>query len=481
MKDNSLLLLKDGIDEIRTQGSISENKVEIEFINLLSKGSYINSNGILTDLLEYNGQINTHFIVQDSLIKSYFPRGSEGIINTSFNIKGKGKVFYTKGDLKLTKFNIPKLLDIPSGKAEFENNDKDILITSMFISGDYGKLKSTESFKFLNLQNKSFYSINLGLNLQEFHLDKILNFKENVLDGLNASLTGKVQCSSDFKKIEIVSKKLSSKKIYYAASGRRIIDYRNATLKDLKFEIDLEDKKTRLGSEVHLKDTVAKVEARIGEKVEVLADFEELNLKEVLSIDGLDFWGRGPGRLKVIADSKDILFKILLKTKESKFLNYRFGEIDTEMDLFLNKSILKIKKAKLQKETSQYSIQGVVDFKNKTHLDLDAKVVRSSYKMLKDLIYPISSGLNFLPQEIAGFIGGRFKIFGTIGSLEVAGAFDGKQLDFQGESIPNIKGSFSYQKEVLSINDILIKKRSGVITGDYFFDVKKIRINIVLK
>ena len=64
--------------------------------------------------------------------------------------------------------------------------------------------------------------------------------------------------------------------------------------------------------------------------MDILADFGQLDLQESLAITGLDFIGKGSGQLRVLGDSVDALFEIRLKIKDSKFLDYRFGDIDTK-------------------------------------------------------------------------------------------------------------------------------------------------------
>ena len=460
------------IDEIRIEASMGESDINIKSLNIASQSNYINMKGSITSHLEYHGDIYTHFFTQESPVRDYLPAHSRGLVKSSFNIKGKGKDFYSKGTLELKDFKIPKNLDIPTAKASFEKKGKEIFITSLSIDGNHGKLKSKKKFKILNLTQKKFHPIVLNLNLESFRLDKFLYFKENVLNGLKVSLTGDIKCSSDFKILKISSNKMFAEKIFYSARERKILDYRNANLKDLDFKINLKNRNVSLKSEIHLKNTKAKVEGQIGKKVEISASFDRLNLQEVLSIEGLNFWGEGRGELKVIADSRDTLFKILLKTKKSKFLNYRFGEIDTEMDLFLKKNILKIRWANLKKKRSRYSVEGIIDFKKRTRLDLDTKIMRSSYKMLKDLLFPISNSLNFLPKDLNGILAGGAKIKGEINNLEIIGEFNGKQLDFQGEGIPSINANFVYGKNILSINNILIKKRNGKISGNYTFNTK---------
>ena len=76
-----------------------------------------------------------------------------------------------------------------------------------------------------------------------------------------------------------------------------------------------------------------------------------MDLKEALSITGLEFFGEGQGKLNVMSNNNDTLFKISLKTKKSSFLDYRFGQIDTDIDLFLGKKFLHIKEAQIKKAT----------------------------------------------------------------------------------------------------------------------------------
>ena len=78
-----------------------------------------------------------------------------------------------------------------------------------------------------------------------------------------------------------------------------------------------------------------------------------------------------------------------------------------------------------------------------------------------------------MPEEISGVIKGDFKIQGHIDNLKVFGQSSGQQLDFWGEGIPQINLNFLYEKEVLDISKIIIKKRNGSASGNYSFDIKK--------
>ena len=82
----------------------------------------------------------------------------------------------------------------------------------------------------------------------------------------------------------------------------------------------------------------------------------------------------------------------------------------------------------------------------KTYINLNANVERSSYRSLKDLIFPVSSKAPLLPEDIPGDLRGHVNIKGYVDDLNIIGEASGKEIDILGENISNIKSAFFISK-----------------------------------
>ena len=144
--------------------------------------------------------------------------------------------------------------------------------------------------------------------------------------------------------------------------------------------------------------------------------------------------------------------------------------LKTSMVLSLNKGTLAIDEAKLKRGRSQYLVTGDINFENKTYLKLDGKVISSSYLQLKKLIDPITKDIDFLPDDASGIIEGGVEIVGFIDDLKVSGGFSARDVGLWSENIERLSSRFSYRRNNLKLEDVILKKGRGIARGRYVFN-----------
>ena len=463
------------VDELKARVEMSDNHMSIEHLYLSLKDNYVFVDGVVQgdplDIksLKYSGNIKMRSSVQEVARRIPSKIKISGLINSDFKFKGEGTRLEGEGDIQLENFRAP-YFNIPNGKVSFKVTEEDIIVGSIDIDNVYGKLKTSHSFKIFNLSRKEIYPINLSVNMESLQLNKFLFLKSTFWNNLEVVLTGAVQLKNKGDILEVSSENIFSKKIYYASRGKQIIHYRDSRLKNVDFDINLKTGSVDLRSELELEKTSGKISGQFGRKMNVVANFEKLSLKELLSIEGLDISGIGAGQLLF---KEGGVLEIKVKTKDSTVLGYRLGETDVNIDLFLNKSFLKIKDSKVKKAGSLYFVDGLIDFKNTTHLDLKVRTKRSTYSSLKDLIFPVSDKVKFLPKEISGYWQGHSRIWGDVGGIKVSAQYLGKELAFKGEVIPMLSVDFLYKGDIIELKNIIIKKGSGFINGNYAFNKKR--------
>ena len=467
------------IDEVKAQIEMGDAHMSIEHLYLALRDDYVFGEGIVfegdpSDMksFKYSGDIGVRSSSQE-IIRNFFPKiRLSGLIDFDFKFKGRGTSLGGRGNFYLENFRTPHL-NIPNGKGSFKVVEQDVIVTSIDIDNVYGKLKVSNSFKVVNLSKKELYPIKISANVESLRLNKFLSLKGAFWNNLEVILTGAIQLKKKGGMLEVSSRNLFSKKIYYAAKEKQIIHYRNSNLKNINFDINLNTGSVKLEAELELKKTLGKISGRIGKKINVVAIFDKIDLKEVLSIKNLDILGTGSGRVVFKGIPSNAWLEINLKTKESAVLGYRLGAMDANIDLFLNKSFLKIKDSKARRLKSIYFVEGEIDYKSKTHIDLRVKTKRSTYRYLKDLIFPLSSKVNFLPKETSGYLQGHSRIWGYTDGIKVSGQYLGKQLNLNVGVIPMVSLDFLYKGNIIELKNIIIKKGSGFVNGSYTFDKKK--------
>ena len=466
-------------DEIKARIKMSDDQMNIDDLHLALKDNYLFGEGIVVEgdpsdmkSVEYSGNIGVRSSSQE-IIRNIFPKIKlSGFIDFDFKFQGQGTKLDGEGSVYLEKFKTPHF-NIPNGKVSFKVFEQDVIISDLDIDNVYGKLKVSDPFKIINLSSRELYPIEISANMESLQLNKFLSLKGAFWNNLEVVLTGGVRLNNRGEMLKVRSRNLFSKKIYYAANGKKIVHYENAKLKNVDFEINLNVGSVELQVELELKKTLGKISGRIGKKTNVEVLFDRVDLKELLSIGNLDILGTGSGGLVFKGVPGDALLEVNLKTRNSGVLGYRLGEIDANIDLFLNKNFLKIKNSKIKKDESIYFIEGKIDYKRKTYIDLKVETKMCTYKSLNDLIFPLSSKVKFLPPQISGYLEGHSRIRGYTDGIKVSGQYSGKGLGFMGEVIPMASVDFSYEGNIIELENIIIKKGSGFLKGNYRFDKRK--------
>ncbi|MCY4643678.1 MAG: translocation/assembly module TamB domain-containing protein [Bacteriovoracales bacterium] len=467
------------IDDVSADIKIRPKNVIIQNLNILSEDSSILAKAQASFGMhfpkdfEYNAELKVSSFIESIIKKNTFNSDITGELESHIKLKGRGRHFDSSGHIELARVATPfvKVLD---GRIDFKKSGDDIVATSLRGFNKSGGLEVKDRFKIFNLSSKEFYPFDLNIKMSSLNLSEFFFFQEKRNHNFDITLDGEANILSDFKNIQIISKNLFSKKTHYSVGGMSVLDYREANIKNLELNIDTDLSYSSFRGTLNLDETLANISGYIGKEIDISIDFPQLNLEEALSIGTLDFSGKGMGRLKIEkSKGRDLLFKIYLNVKKSQFLGYRFGGVDANIDYLVGEKIVAIKKGALRKERSVIFVDGEVDFKNRVHLDLKFNSSRGIYKSLKDLTFPISKEIDFLPGRLDGNLSGDVRVWGYVDDVNVDGKYIGEQLNFLGESIQGISLDFSYKKSVLRINNISIRKGNGFIRGNYTFYVNR--------
>ena len=466
------------VDEVFARVKMLPDTMVVEQLQLRARDSLALFSGEIKNYLaevknfEYSGELSVKSL-RGERMKDFFPDTKiYGNIDAHFKLSGKGRDFSGQGSLDVKDFKTANF-NIAQGRVEFAKIKQDIVVNSVKIRIKGGELRVGHSFKLFNLAQNTFYPVDIFGEMKSFHIDRFLLLREFSLDGFEVLLAGEFNFFIDDKKIKFSSDRLFASRLRYSYQGLQIVNSKNARLANVELIADLGGNDAVFKAGILMKKTAGKIVGRIGRELNIKADFKRLDLVEILAMEELNFKGIGKGSLLVTGPLDDILFRINLQTKNSGLLGYRFGAIDSKIDLFLSDSFLQIKKSKVYQGKSSYSVEGVIDYSKKTHIDLSVVSKRGTYRVLKDMIFPISSQVKVLPRDISGFFAGYFKILGYVDDLQVVGAYSGAQLDFWGEGVARLKLKFLYENNILQISDIVADKEQGVIQGSYSYDIAK--------
>ena len=479
---------KINIDEIKFGIEIGKKNIQVNYFEVFWGASKaIVSGEIEGDILglkklDYRGRVNIQASVHDFKNHIPFKENMQGVISSTLEIKGKDKDIVMDGNLEVENLTYSHL-NIPKGNVKFKKQKSDIVVISARASDGNGFASIKKEFKLFNLSRNEFYPLDLIIHSRALHLKNFLPLGKSKEKKLEAILTGDIRCITDFADVQLSSDQLIAKRLVFSNNKKKIISYKDAKLSSLRVVMPLSRGDIYLKSELELEKTLAKISGYIGDNIELSANFKKLDLQEVVAFKGVGFQGRGKGSLKIVGTPSDLILKIGLNVTESGIVGYRLGTVNTQIDISLNRGLLQIKKGKLIKSNSFYSIEGIVGLQKNIYLDLDAIIERSSYSSLKDLIFPVSNKIKYLPANNLGDLKGRVKVKGYVKELQVFGQISGQNLVAWKEEVSHARASFLYRKNILDIKEVVIKKGSGHISGNYKFNMenKKHRYSVLVK
>ena len=471
------------LDRIYVDLGIGNNMFLVNDLRAILGDNSISFNGgVKGDLfrlksLDYSGNIYIESRDQNFIQNIFMDKGDhfnmDGHIKSNFKIWGRGGGFQTKGDIDFFDFKAGSLI-FNYGKIKFEKVKNDLIINSIIIDDGKGKLNIKKPFAIFNFSKKTMMSFDVDGEFENIALENIISLFQNSNYKLKSSVSGFFNLRKDNNVVGFSSKKLFFKNLNYATKKTRIVNYRNVVMENVGIVFNSSLKKTTIIADLDLllNKTSFSISGYIGKETKIKAIFDKIYLNKLIDLNGLNFSGMGTGSIDFKLSDNSTLFDIDLDTKESGFNGYGLGDLDIGMLLSLDREILIIEKAKLTRGDSRYFVAGDVSFKNNVHINLDGKVIRSSYLQLKNLIHPITKDVKFLPDDLLGVIRGGFKINGPVDDLNISGRISAQEIGFLGEVMDSLDSDFLYKRGNMKFENIILKKGRGSVRGRYAFSGK---------
>ncbi len=479
-KKSSINLPQEFLDSISLEAEITRDSIIFPKFEISHELSQLWGSGKIQDPFknldnaQLDFKINNNVFLEDFhfLHKSLKPFTGHVIVNG--DIQGTIKDYAANIKAGLYDFSSP-YIKLKNSVIEFQKRKNLIIAKSVKIQDPDGSINYLGNSPLYDLEKKKLLNQSIQFNVKDLHSQKAFYFLGDTLDPLETIFNGELQLDLKGDDLKIQSARLVAPKLNLKGGSSYIFEYSDAQLLESTFDVNLKSGYLKMKSQLQVGETLADVEGWIGNgRLDVKTTFAKLNLDNISPIAGLKLYGDGVGTLFVRGPLNDVRFDIGLQTQNSKFLDLRIGEMDALMTLHLASSFIEIKKGISTKNKSKFNVKGVVDFKKKTHLDLTVTSKEFDYDDFKDFIYPISSDLDFLPDNIEGEFRTETKIWGHTQNqgYVITSNIIGSNIVYNEESFKYFKANFNYKDRVVRFKNIFLQKEKGNLNGNFSFDTK---------
>lgn len=229
-----------------------------------------------------------------------------------------------------------------------------------------------------------------------------------------------------------------------------------------------------IDSRVSFGNSGFKVKGRVADKeVAFVTKDGKIDFSELGPIAGTTILGKGDLGLKVYGPEDNVIFDILLKTKESEVLGYKLGEIEADLIYSLKGNSLKVRSFKGQQRESTYSGTGHFVFEEgHSGFELQVETQKMSYADSQKVLAPLFEELSYVPEELSFLANGDFRLKSDFekDELVVEGPLFLNYIDFFGEAIDSLRTQLEFEQGRLSLNKIQLKKGEGSLKGSFKLD-----------
>lgn len=466
----------DGVD-LRAELLPGELRVKrFDFTYLLSQ---LWGNGILRgDIynfkeLKFEGILNSSIFIKNlhSFDKALTEYNGHVLTKSNFEYKNNQISSVTEGEVKNI---VSPYAKIKNGKFTAKNIGQKLFIENALIDDPDGKIETLNSFELLDIKKLSLLEPKFKVKLTKAHSNKLLYFLKDSLDPLKTPLTGILDLDVNINRVKIKGKNVKSEYIALKDGAIDIFNFKNIIFKDMNFDIDVNTEIVDVLGELEFGESKANIKGQIrGKDLNAKVDMSSVNLKDVSPIAGQEFIGKGRATLDIAGPYDDVKFDLDINAEDSEYLDLKLGEVRGRIELFLGKKLINFLELKNKLGPSTFTLNGNVSFENDTTLDLDIYSDSFVYDDAVKMLYPITSGIKYLPRGIVGRFSSKTKITGKTKNLEFSAKTKvlARDMFYETESFSRASFELDFIKRKVFLKNAKLYKDRGVISPVMSYDL----------
>jgi translocation and assembly module TamB len=455
--------------------SIQRLKVQHDVHSLLLKGKIKNYPQLKNSNFILSGEANVY--LENLGNESSFPeviKLNSGFAHLSFNLEYvknlvAGKADIAISDLQSNFIKADKLI------LETELKQDALWLNGFSLSHGKEKLELLQSEKLFSLNDKKISIESLELRMLDLDLNNILLFMPE-LKSLKGSLTGNVDLGFQNEKLSIrpkdgfVIENLAL--IVNEKEPFTILKIDKAKFTSTEFRVL--NNEFQMDSQVELARSKMSIQGKINSKE---VDFKALNsiidFQDFGNISQLDV--KGVSRLDVIVSGSTDDTNINLKGKSKGFeiLGYKLGAAEKDITISLKDSTVFVNMLESVYRETPISGTGSINYGN-LDIALGINSPKANFHDLAEILSPVFSKLNFLPEDLDFNAKIDANIFGKtkIEQLKLKSDIQLRDMTAYGENFNSGELQIRFDKQNLFLNDLIVKKGGGELQGDFNYNLK---------
>jgi translocation and assembly module TamB len=455
--------------------SIQRLKVQHDVHSLLVKGKIKNYPQLRNSTLDLSGEANLYLKnLKDEISFPKMLKLNNGFAHVSFNLDyinnlAAGKIDLSISDLESSVIKADQLI------VEAELGQNSLWLNNFNLVHGNEKLELLKSEKIYTFNDNKISFESLDLRMADLNLNNVLLFMP-ALKPLKGNLTGNINL--DYQN-EILNIRLQDgflvenlALIVNEQDPFEILKIKRAKFSKSDFRVV--DNEFQMDSQVELGHSQMGIKGKVNSKeVEFKALNSVIDFQDFGNISQLDVKGISGLDVIVAGSTEDTMINLKGKSKGFEILGYKLGSTDKDITISLKDSTVFVNKLESLYRETPISGTGSINYGN-LDIALGINSPRANFHDLSEILHPIFSKLDFLPEDLDFNARIDANIFGKtkMDQLKLKSDIQFRDMTAYGENINSGELLIRLNNQHLSLTDLTMKKGGGEITGDFNYNLK---------
>lgn len=470
------------IDEIwgdieigRKNARIFRLKVQHDVQSVLLKGRIKNYPKLLSADADLSGEAQFHL----KGLSHEVPMPEEiqlesGTAHLSFNVGMNKKKVKGNGQLSLTDLR-SNIVYADSLVADLDFTGDELNVKKLSFSYLKEKLELAKPVAVYNFKTNKVLPDVVEADVENVTLNNALRILGPSLEPLKGELTGRVGFQYKQGDLYFIPRDnftvrdlgliVGKEKPFTVLMIKKVL-LSKAAFKVVNKEFVMESNLEAAHSKLHV---IGKVNSKQVEfnAIQAKIDFEDLG-----NIANLDIKGRGFQDITVKGPLEDVVITVKGISDNFEVLGYKLGKTDKIVSIALEDSQVVIEKLESQFSNTKISGSGAVNY-DTLDIALDIKSQLAYYTDLELILKPILAKLDFLPSDLDFNSRIDASIYGktSLKELKIKSNVNFKDLHAYGENFSSGEFNVGMNEQMITINDLEIKKGEGQINGNFSYSM----------
>lgn len=249
-----------------------------------------------------------------------------------------------------------------------------------------------------------------------------------------------------------------------------------------KAEFAIVNKEFQMSSLVKLAQSQLEIDGFVNKReARFSIDDAKVDLSDFGNIANIDLVGNGELDIEVVGPLSDTEIKFKGQMQDFGVLGYQLGNSDINLGINLKDSAVTIKKLESVYGKTPISGSGVVNYSN-LDIALGINSPNGHYSDLKEILKPVFSKLDFLPEDLDFKSRVDAYIFGKtrLGDLRVKSDVKFNDFTAYGESLDQGSLTVELANKILKLKDIATSKGRGTLNGNFIYGLENQKFGVNL-